>query len=159
MLDAMVFAIRRLVCELDGRMFPGEAPQFPTVSHREVLTRQPDYYCPMAMPLDVLIRSRDETPLRRAALNLNLAFGPRDYPHYLVWERSASRNPVIIRRILDPLASDDALCAAEGVEIARWFLANVKVPEGKQNDPGVVEQIREAMEAARAARVSLAWQV
>lgn len=149
MLDAMVFAIRRLVCELDERVFPGQDPQLPTATYREVLSRQPEFYFRQAMPLDELIQSQGETALRRAALNLNLPFAPRDYPHESVRQGSASSNPVIIRRILDPLASDDPRWAAEGLEIARWFLANVQVPKGKPNDPGVREQIEGAIEAAR----------
>lgn len=39
--------------------------------------------------------------------------------------------------------------AAEGVEIARWFLTNVQVPKGKPDDPGVTEQIVAAIEAAQ----------
>jgi len=72
MLDAMVFAILRLVCELDGRVFAGDEPDLPTFTHREILTRQPDYFGRMGMPLDDLIGTGEDTPLRQAALNLNL---------------------------------------------------------------------------------------
>lgn len=150
MLDAMVFAIRRLICPLDDRIFPRNDPGAPTVTHREILTRQPEYYGRMGMPLDDLVWAKDDTDARRAALNLNLAFARDDYPHEPMRGGSSSRNPVIIRRILDPLESDDPRWAAEGVEIARWFLANVQVPKGKPADPGVVEQIQDAIEAARA---------
>ncbi|MCP1850266.1 MULTISPECIES: hypothetical protein [unclassified Bradyrhizobium] len=102
MLDAMVFAIRRLVCELDGRVFTGDEPDLPTLTHREILTLQPDYYGRMGMPLDNLIDTREDTPLRQAALNLNLPFAPRDIAHRPMPEGTASSNPVIIRRILDP---------------------------------------------------------
>ncbi len=140
MLDAMVFSIRRLVCELDEQMLPGK--DSPTITHRDVLTRQPEHYGQMFMPLDDLIGSSEDTPLRRAALNLNLSFAPKDYPHEPLRQGSATRNAVIIRRILDPLASDDPLWAAESVEIALWFLDNVQVSKG------VRAQIKEAIEAA-----------
>jgi hypothetical protein len=39
---------------------------------------------------------------------------------------------VIIRRILDPLASDDPRRAKEGVEIASWFLDNVQGSKGRR---------------------------
>ncbi|MGY3610690.1 MULTISPECIES: hypothetical protein [unclassified Bradyrhizobium] len=149
MLDAMVFAIRRLVCELDGRVFTGDEPDLPTFTHREILTRQPDYYGRKGMPLDILIGTREDTPLREAALNLNLPFAPWDFAHRPMPEGAASSNPVIIRRILDPLASDDPVYAAEGIEIARWFLANVQVPRGTPGSPGVREQILEAVDTAR----------
>lgn len=102
------------------------------------------------MPLDDLIGAREESPKRAAALNLNMAFAPDGYQHEPLRPGSSSRNPVIIRRILDPLESEDPRWAAEGVEIARWFLANVQVPKGKSDDPGVTEQIMAAVEAARA---------
>lgn len=103
----------------------------------------------MGMPLDDLVWARNDTDARRAALNLNMAFAPADYPHEPMRGGSSARNPVIIRRILDPLESDDPRWAAEGVEIARWFLANVQVPKGKPADPSVTEQIQDAIEAAR----------
>lgn len=149
MLDTMVFAIRRLICPLDDRMFPRRDPDAPTVTHRDILTRQPEYYGRMFMPLDEVISAKDDSPARAAALNLNVAFAPDDYEHEPISSGSSSRNPVIIRRILDPLESNDPRWAAEGVEIARWFLANVQVPRGKPNDPGVTEQIEAAIEAAR----------
>ncbi|MCI4591120.1 HEPN domain-containing protein [Sphingobium sp. BYY-5] len=150
MLDQMVFAIRRLICPLDERMFPRSDPGAPTVTHRDILTRQPEYYGRMGMPLDGLIYDKGESDRRSAALNLNMAFALPDFPHTSIRGGSSSRNPVIIRRILDPLESDDPKWAAEGVELARWFLANVKVPKGSAADPGVTEQITAAIDAARA---------
>jgi len=150
MLDAMIFAVRRLICPLDERVFRRRDPDAPTFTHRALLTRQPEYYGRMFMPLDEAIGARDDSPARAAALNLNLAFAPDNYPHEPVASGSSSRNPVIMRRILDPLESDNPAYAAEGVEIARWFLANVQVPRGKPNDPGVAEQIETAIAAARA---------
>lgn len=125
MLDTMVFAIRRLICPLDERMFPRRDPDAPTVTHREILTRQPEYYGRMFMPLDELISAKEDSPTRAAALNLNVAFAPEDYEHQPIRSGSSAPNPVIIRRILDPLESNNPRWAAEGVEIARWFLANV----------------------------------
>jgi len=149
MLDAMVFAIRRLLCTLDERWLPSREPDAPTFTNRELLVRQPEYYGRLFMPLDDLIGAREESPKRAAALNLNMAFAPDGYPHEPLRSGSSSRNPVIIRRVLDPLESDDPQWAAEGVEIARWFLANVQLPKGRPDDPGVTEQILAAIEAAR----------
>jgi len=150
MLDAMVFRIRRLICSLDERWLPSREPEAPTFTNRELLTRQPKYYGRLSMPLDDLIGAREESPKRAAALNLNTAFAPDGYQHEPVRSGSSSRNPVILRRILDPLESEDPRWAAEGVEIARWFLANVQVPKGKPDDPGVADQIAAAIEASRA---------
>ncbi len=150
MLDQMVFAVRRLVCELDERMFPGTDPKLPTVTYREILTRQPRWFSSVGLPLDKVINAREDSPKRRAALNLNLEFAPPDYAHEPMPSGSSASNPVIIRRILDPLDNDDPRSAAEGVEIAEWFLANVQVPRGTPTDPGVTEEIKEAIGKARA---------
>jgi len=142
MLDQMVFAIRRLICPLDERMFPRRNREAPTVTHREILCRQPEYYGRMFMPLDDLISAKGDSQVRAAALNLNVAFAPQSYEHDPIRSGSSARNPVIIRRILDPLESKDARWAAEGVEIARWFLANVQVPKGSAADHiGEIEAI------------------
>ncbi|WP_191555636.1 HEPN domain-containing protein [Brevundimonas aurantiaca] len=148
MLDAMVFAIRRLICALDQPYIVSRRPDAPSFTNRELLLRQPDHYNRLAMPLDVLISARDDSGLRSAALNLNMAFAPDDFPHEALRSGSSARNPVIVRRILQPLESDDPSWAAEGVEIARWFLAKVKVP-GSAKDPGVGQQITDAIETAR----------
>jgi len=149
MLDAMVFAIRRLICSLDERWLTSREPDAPMFTNRELLVRQPEYYGRLFMPLDDLIGAREESAKRAAVLNLNVAFAPDGYQHEPLRSGSSSRNPVIRRRILDPLESEDPRWAAEGVEIARWFLANVQVPKGKPDDPGVTEQIAAAIEAAR----------
>jgi hypothetical protein len=150
MLDQMVFSIRRLICQLDERIFPGSDPNLPTITNREVLTRQPHYYGQMFMPLDDLIGAKGESARREAALNLNLPFAPEDYQHSPISAGESALNPVILRRIIDPLESNDPRYAAEGIEIARWFLANVQVPKGRPADPCIREQIEQAIEAARA---------
>lgn len=146
-LDQVVFAVRRLICALDERFISGNRPGTPTITNREVLTNQPRYLNRMFMPLDKLIAGED-SPARDAALNMNLEFAPSDFKHSAIPGGSASVNPVIIRRILDPLESDDRNWAAEGVEVATWFLANVQVP-GRPGSPGVRQQIEQVMAEAR----------
>jgi hypothetical protein len=79
MLDAMVFAVRRLICRLDERWLASREPEAPTFTNRELLVRQPEYFGRLFMPLDDLIGAREESPRRAAALNLNMAFAPDDY--------------------------------------------------------------------------------
>jgi HEPN domain-containing protein len=150
MLDQMVFAIRRLICPLDERVFPDRQAGAPTLTHRDWLTRQPEHRSSLFMPLDSLISAKEDSPARQAALNLNVLFAPDDFQHTPLRSGSAAMNPVIMRRILDPLESNDPAHAAEGIELARWFLASVKVPKGSAADPGVAEQIKAAIAAAQA---------
>lgn len=143
MLDAMVFAIRRLTCSLDERWLPNLKPEAPTFTHRELLARKPNHYGCLSMPLDKLIAARKETPKRTAALNLNLAFAPANYQHEPLRSGSSSRNSVVIRRILEPLENCEPLRAAEGVQVGDWFLKNVTVPEEWE------KEIKKAIKAAR----------
>ena len=115
MLDSLVFAIRRLICGLDERWLPSNEPDAPTFTNRELLTTDPKWYNQLLMPLDDLIRAADENPARAAALNLNAPFAPDDYQHEPLRSGSSARNPVIVRRILKPLESDDVEQATEGV--------------------------------------------
>jgi HEPN domain-containing protein len=145
MLDGMVFAIRRLIYPLEEEV-SGTGATF-----RDVLDRQPTFSFPMYnFPLDKIIGEKEHSDRRHAALNLNFSFATDEYGHTPIAGGSSAVNPVILRRILDPLASEDPSIAAEGVEIAMWLLANVKIPRGKPADPGVVEQIQEAVDNARA---------
>ena len=111
-------------------MFPSRRPEAPKFTNREFLARNPGYYGRMFMPLDAVISAKENSPARQAALNLNVAFAPGDFEHTPLAGGSAARNPVIIRRILRPLESEDPAIAAEGIALARWFLANVQVPKG-----------------------------
>jgi hypothetical protein len=143
MLDQMVFAVRRLICPLDERIFSSCEPGAPTLTYRENLIRHPDYYQPLNMPVETVIDAEGPSLARTAALNLNMAFAPTDFEHTPIQERISARNPAIVRRILDPL--NDPRSAAEGLEVAIWFLANVQVSK----ESGIAEEIKAAMKTAR----------
>ncbi len=149
MLDEMVFAVRRLVCRLDRPIFR----RFPTdttttvPTHGEMLSRQADYRPSLSMPLDDLIRSKSDDPLRFAALNLNLAFAP-DFAHEAMRGGDSSRNPAIRMQVLDPMEKTDRNKVEDGIATARWLLANVRLPgESGNGSPkaAVAKQIYDAM--------------
>jgi hypothetical protein len=147
-LDQMVFAVRRLICPLDefvvalGGTILGR-------THRQLLERNPGYYLRTAMPLDDLIRGKGTPEARSAGLNQNFAFAP-NLGHPAVGRRIVARNPVLIRRILDPLASGEYVQAIEAIKLATWLLENVQLPKGKQGSDGVHEEIESAIKAAKA---------
>lgn len=149
MLDQMVFSIRRLICSLDEHWLISKKPTTPTFTNRELLTRQPEHYSRLGMPLDDLISARKRTDTQIAALNLNMAFAPDDFEHTPMQGGTSARNPVIMRRILAPLENDNSDNVSEAIRLAEWFLENVQVPKGTSADPSVKEQIREAINAAR----------
>jgi hypothetical protein len=143
MLDQVVFGVRRLTCALDERYISTREPGAPTSTNRDILAAQPSYFGRLFLRLDELISASEDTPARIAALNLNMAFAPPNYKHIPMRGGTSSRNPVILRNILRPLESSDARSAAEGLEIACWLLANVRVPDG------VHKQIKAAIAKAR----------
>ena len=129
LLDALVFAIRRLCCTLDGHHFLGRGSDARSLTSREMLERFPSHFARMAMPLDDIVDARSPSELRSAALNFNFAFAPAGFEHQVVRSRTSARNAVIDRRILRPLQSSDPERAAEAVEDARWLLDNVHLPK------------------------------
>jgi hypothetical protein len=143
MLDMMVFALRRLTVPLDGRAFPNYVKS--AITYRERLTDEPNYYPDLGLPLESLIKSTEYSPARVAALNFNgTAFTPDDYVHVPASiARLAFENPVIERRIFDPLQSGEPQTAALGLQIAEWCLENITLPDR------MVKEIKDAMEIAR----------
>jgi hypothetical protein len=79
------------------------------------------------MPLDTLIDATESSPAREAALYLNYAFGPPDFPHEDAPTHHSFREPVILRRILDPLEQNVGI--DESLTLAGWFLDNVQLPK------------------------------
>jgi hypothetical protein len=150
LLDQTVFAYRRLICPLDERVIPTSIPNAPTFTHRDMLKSQPTHWTSTGsdMPLARLVQSQEDTPLRHAALNLNFPFAP-NYQHTGIRLRSASHSPVLLRRILDPLASSDSATAKLGLDIAVWATQNIRLPAD------VRTEIRDAISAARQRHPSL----
>ncbi len=144
MLDAMVFAIRRLICRLDDRYIQSKHPNAPTFTNRQQLLKAPTSYRPLGLPLDQQVNAKEASELRHAALNLNLAFAPDDYPHTSMRGGTAARNPVLVRRIFDPLKSTNADSVREGVALADWVLANIQVPKGVPSATAEIEAARDA---------------
>lgn len=147
-LDSLVFAVRRLACPLDDDAVTIDGSSVGR-TYRQLLEANPSWHLPMAMPLDEMIRGKGTPDAVRAALGRNFSFVP-DAEHASFGRRVVARNPVLIRRILDPLASNVKNHAMEAVELASWLLANIQLPKGKGNVPGVREEISAAMAAAKA---------
>ncbi len=145
MLDAMVFAVRRLIIRLNDPHFSD--PTAPKFTSRQFLENKPTYYPKLGLPLDQQVNAREPSELRHAALNLNMPFAPADYPHTALSGGASGRNSVLMRRVLDALDSDDMEYATLGVALADWVLQNIQLPKGS---PSVTEQITRARDQAKA---------
>lgn len=140
MVDTMVWSIRRLTVPLDILLLSkNEHAQLPT--QREFLANHTNYAPRHDLALDRAI-SAPQTTLARALLNNNCSFAPADFVHEPMNGGTSARNPVLLRRILDPLKSGNADMARHGVELARWLLANTK------QSKAVRDEIEEACKAA-----------
>lgn len=146
MVDSVVFAVRRLICPLDDRVFPERLRSAEPITYRELLADHPDHFCPLDMPLDHLIAATEDSPLRVAALNQNVRFAPPGFPHTSLEIERALQHPIIDTRIFGPLQSDNPYAVAEGLAIGKWLLANVYVPDKGKNSLGT--KIRTAIASA-----------
>lgn len=124
-LDALVFAIRRACHSLDTPLLEEESG--PT-STRKALRDNPALTLTQATPLDVLIIAAD-TPMRRAALNLNFAFAPRDYPHERASSTAAWHTAAVDFYFFDHLTTDDPEQAADAIALGRWLVESIQFPK------------------------------
>ncbi len=148
MVDAIVWQIRRLIIPLDQPVVhsrDGSARP----SNREILKRQPDHAFNLMEALEKTVAA-DGTEAQHALLNGNLAFAPSGYPHEPFYEGASARNPVLLRRILDPLRSGLEDNARHGYPMGEWLLANTR-----QSGP-VKREITLAMEDALIAHPGIA---
>ena len=150
MLDAMVYATRRLICPLDEPLqLLGRPRNVHPPTYREILTKQPDYWSLRSMPLDNLIDGKGAGELRKAALNLNMMFAPDTYQHEPVRSGSAGRAPVLVRRIFDELKSANKEIVKDGIATAEWLLKNTQVAGDGKARTGMALEIVTALEIAK----------
>lgn len=123
-LDILVFAIRRACHNLDTLLLQGQPDQF---SIRQALRENPKLTFSQGLPLDWLITAKD-TPLRRAALNLNFAFAPADYLHMPDHGSSSDHVSPLDTYFFDNLDSPRQESQEVAIELGRWLLDNVQLP-------------------------------
>ena len=129
-LDAMVFALRRLCMPLDAYYLGKHRPGKPNLTHRNVLTKQPELWaltphCRLKKTADGKRGDR----LREVLLNLNLPFAPDDFEHTGLRSGMAAANPVLARLILNPLAQQrNSKAVASATQLRDWVIDNIKLP-------------------------------
>ena len=130
-LDLMAFALRRLCVHLDAYIVgkPQSGTRWPT--HRDILRGQPDWWSISAgCLLEKTVSGKRGETLREVLLNLNIPFAPQDFAHGSMPSRMASRNPVLVRSILEPLQhAPGSTAAATAAELCDWVLGNIKLPK------------------------------
>lgn len=139
-LDLMVFALRRLCVFLDAYFIgkPRSGTRRPT--HRDILTRQPEWWQLSAeCLLEKTVGGKRGETLRNVLLNLNIPFAPQGFSHGSMRSRTSSRNPVLARSILEPLQrARGSNASANAAEVCEWVLDNIQLPKD------VTGQLRQA---------------
>jgi hypothetical protein len=123
-LDALVFAIRRVCHNLNAILLAGTTDQ---LSIGEALRENPELNLGQGLPFDRLITAK-ETPLRRAALNLNFAFAPAEYRHGADQRSSADHMSAIDTFFFEYLNSPDQEERDTAMELGRWLIDNIQLP-------------------------------
>tara|TARA_E500000318_G_C3532498_1_gene201182 strand:- start:118 stop:1011 length:894 start_codon:yes stop_codon:yes gene_type:complete len=130
MLDQLVFSVRRLVHDLDSSIF-GDRRSKPTF--REVFSDDFSSKFNMAQPLDKCLAQPDNFAFSNAALNRNFPFAANGFPHSGTVGGHSFSEPVILRRILEPLGHENHEYIRNGLSTAKWLLENVSLPKEVKN--------------------------
>jgi hypothetical protein len=129
-LDSLVFALRRVCHPLESPLVEGP-PVW--ISTREALRENPALNLAQALPLDTVIRAPD-TPLRRAALNLNFAFAPPDYPHEAAGRSASWHTASVDFYFFDLLQPNAPEQTADAHALGRWLLDNIHFPRALRTE-------------------------
>ena len=132
-LDRMVFVLRRLSVPLDAYYLGEPGKRADVGTYGDVLARSPSHWCSLGGPLDKAINNGRGESLRHMVLNLNMAFAPEDFDHGPARGRSAAANPVLSRRILEPLKGNNQNAAKMASDTCAWVLDNIKLPKDVRN--------------------------
>jgi len=125
-LDQVVFVLRRACRPLEafelGKAHDGAA----NLSNRDILEKYPQRWR-LNSRLEDTISGRRGEELRRAALTWNFPFAPADYKQPPVSYTSSAQNPVLVRRLYDPLEAGPAHFAHNDA-LWKWVNDNIQLP-------------------------------
>jgi hypothetical protein len=127
-LDQAVFAVRRL-CQPLGTHFLGKKhPGVPDQSRRERMLRDHPASANLHSHLEDTMDGKRGKMLRHVALNWNFPFAPEGFKHTRIRDGTRSVNPVLVRRILDPLESGRPDQEAHSDKLWSWVRGNIQLP-------------------------------
>ncbi|MET3225853.1 hypothetical protein ABIF35_006640 [Bradyrhizobium japonicum] len=138
-LDQVVYSVRRACRPLEtyglGKPLDGSA----NLSNRDLLKRYPKRW-QLSSRLESTMSGKNGDELKHAALTWNFPFAPPDYNQPPVSYTSASQNPVLVRRLYDPLeagpehfAHNDALWnwVKDNIQLPRPLIAEIEGTRGE----------------------------
>jgi len=130
--DQVVFSVRRLCQPLEAHFLYKERPGAPNDTKREWMLKDPRSWNLHGILESVIEGGRGET-VRHAFLNWNRPFAPEGYHHTETDYRSASREPVLVRRLFDPLRAGPENFR-EADELWEWVNRNIQLPKWLVNE-------------------------
>jgi HEPN domain-containing protein len=142
-LDQLVFHIRWLCQPLEVHFLGKKYDGMPDQSKRERMLRDHPSSWNLSCKLEETIEGKRGEVLRHALLNLNFPFVGEDYPHTEISYIYASQNPVLVRRLYDPLEAGPAHFQ-KADELWSWVKSNIFLPDN------LIEEIELARAALKA---------
>jgi hypothetical protein len=128
-LDQVVFSVRRLAQALEVR-YVGEHENdgLPTFTRREAIGRRPKRFVNLQSKLEETMEGKRGDELQKVLLNWNFPFTDHHYQHEGATFMSASKNPILITRLYDPLDYGTSQFA-EANELWEWVKTNIQLPK------------------------------
>lgn len=126
-LDMLVFAVRRLCQPLETHFLGKKRKGTPDQSRRERMLKDHPVSSNLNSHLEEMMNGKWGKVLRHTALNCNFPFAPEGYKHRMRYGATFV-NPVLVRRILDPLESGKPEYEAHSDKLWKWVHDNIHLP-------------------------------
>jgi hypothetical protein len=131
--DQVIFAIRRLCQPLETHFLIKKMPGVPDQSRRERMIKDHPSSVNLRSKLEEVASGQRGETLRQALLNWNFPFAPFNYPHMPISYSTASRNPILVRRLYDPLETGPQSFANADV-LWQWVKDNIQLSKELQKE-------------------------
>jgi hypothetical protein len=128
-LDQMVFAVRRLCQPLETHFLGKKRSGVPDETRRQRILKDHPSSANLYSRLEETFGGKRGKMVRHAALNWNFPFAPKGYKHTKMrYGTFSAVNPVLVRRILDPLDAGRPDQDKQADELWKWVRENIHLP-------------------------------
>ena len=127
-LDEMIFCTRRLCQPIEAHFLAKKRDNVPDKSRRDWMRRDRRQFTNLMSKLEDTIAGKRGTELQHSLLNHNFSFAPSGYEHTPISFGWSSQNPVLARRLYDPLEAGPQYFQ-ECDELWAWVQDNIPLPK------------------------------
>ena len=127
-LDQLVFAVRPMCQPLEVHFLGKSRPDVPDTSRRDWMQKNPNAFTNLNSRLEEIMSGKGGVDLTHAALNCNFPFARSGFAHTPIGYVTASQNPVLFRRIYEPLKHGPQHFA-ETDQLWEWVQDNIYMPK------------------------------